>query len=65
MGCEAAGEENALFDSGPLRPTFEKQAVLRCDFGFQSCDLEAQFAPSLCGGANLYRLADPEQRLSH
>ena len=25
--CEAAGEENALFRSGPLRPAFEKEVL--------------------------------------
>jgi hypothetical protein len=57
MGCKAAGEENALFGSGPLRPAFEKE-VLYSTFGFQAFPV-----PSLCGSANLYRLAAPEQRL--
>jgi hypothetical protein len=56
MGCEAAVEENALFRSGPLRPAFEKE-VLYPTFGFQAFPV-----PSLCGSANLYRLAGPEQR---
>src|SRR3977135_172662 len=30
MTCEAMGEENALSDSGPLRPAFEEE-VLGCD----------------------------------
>ena len=34
-GCEAAGEENALLRSGPLRPAFEKE-VQHSTFGFQA-----------------------------
>src|SRR5665811_339587 len=55
--CEATGEENALSDSGPLRPASEEE-VLACEFGFQACP-----APPVTAAANLYRLAEPEQRL--
>src|SRR3954451_15219802 len=53
MGCEAAGEANALFRSGPLRPAFEKE-VLSSTFGFQACDLETQFVPSGYGRPQTY-----------
>jgi hypothetical protein len=60
--CKATGEEDALSDSGPLRPAVKKHVlkeVLACTFGFQACP-----APSLTADANLYRLAVPEQRLA-
>ena len=56
--CEATGEENALSDSGPLRPACRRGGPDHVTFGFQACP-----APSVTAAANLYRLAGPEQRL--
>src|SRR5512140_3087197 len=62
MICEAAGEEDALSDSGPLRPAFEKE-VLTCDVRVSTVRiLKHKLAPSATAAANLYRLADSEQR---
>src|SRR5260370_24446799 len=57
MTCKATGEENALSDSGPLRPAFEKE-VLACEVRASSVSRAVA-----CVNANLYRLARPEQRL--
>jgi hypothetical protein len=56
MDDEAAGEENALLRSGPLRPAFKKE-VLITDVRVSSVSGTVAY-----GGANLYRLAGPEQR---
>src|SRR6476620_2827949 len=57
MSGETTGEKNALSDSGPLRPACEEE-VLTCDIRVQACP-----GPSATADSNLYRLADPEQRL--
>jgi hypothetical protein len=46
MDGEAAGEEDALLRSGPLRPALEKE-VLISDVGVSACDPETQCLPPL------------------
>jgi hypothetical protein len=50
------GEENALSDSGPLRPAFEKE-VFAYDVRVSSVSGAVGY-----GERNLYRLGVPEQR---
>src|ERR1700694_3516507 len=57
MTCETTGDENALSDSGPLRPALEEE-VMRCDVRVSSVSGAVGY-----GSTNLYRLSGPEQRL--
>src|SRR5258707_15146766 len=57
MTCKATGEENALSDSGPLRPAFEKE-VLACEVRVSSVSGAVAY-----GSAKLYPPDGPEPRL--
>jgi hypothetical protein len=44
---EAAGDEGALFRSGPLRPAFEREVLEKLTFGFKRAILKPDGAVAL------------------